>query len=132
MSLAKQAKTLTEKRVKLVLTHLATTRDAKRNAVIFLLSVDAGLRSKEIASVEWKMYRPHRPQVHWMAMGAKVYFAKRRLKPGVFHSLVDLQAAIKRFVAETNENPKPFTWTADPDKIIAAVKRGQQVLDSFH
>ena len=58
--------------------------------------------------------------------------AKRRLKRGVFHSLVDLQAAIKRFVAETNENPKPFTWTADPDKIIAAVKRGQQVLDSFH
>ena len=55
MSLTKQAKTLTEKQVKLVLTHLATTRDAKRNAVIFLLSVDAGLRSKEIASVEWKM-----------------------------------------------------------------------------
>ena len=55
MSLTKQAKTLTEKQVKLVLTHLATTRDAKRNAVIFLLSMDAGLRSKEIASVEWKM-----------------------------------------------------------------------------
>lgn len=55
MSLTKQAKTLTEKQVKLVLTHLATTRDAKRNVVIFLLSVDAGLRSKEIASVEWKM-----------------------------------------------------------------------------
>jgi len=55
MSLTKQAKTLTEKQVKLVLTHLATTRDAQRNAVIFLLSVDAGLRSKEIASVEWKM-----------------------------------------------------------------------------
>jgi len=55
MSLTKQAKTLTEKQVKLVLTHLATTRDAKRNAVIFLLSVDAGLRSKEIAAVEWMM-----------------------------------------------------------------------------
>ena len=55
MSLTKQAKTLTEKQVKLVLMHLATTRDAKRNAVIFLLSVNAGLRSKEIASVEWKM-----------------------------------------------------------------------------
>jgi len=26
----------------------------------------------------------------------------------------------------------PFTWTADPDKIIAAVKRGHQVLDSIH
>ena len=58
--------------------------------------------------------------------------AKRRLNRGVFHSLVDLQAAINRFVAETNENPKPFSWTADPDKIIAAVKRGYHSLDSFH
>ena len=63
------------------------------------------------------------------------YFAKlskRRLKRGVFHSVVDLQAAINRFLAETNRNPKPFTWTADPDKIIAAVKRGHQALDSIH
>jgi hypothetical protein len=29
-------------------------------------------------------------------------------------------------------NPKPFTWTADPDKIIAAVRRGHQTLDSLH
>jgi transposase len=58
--------------------------------------------------------------------------SKRRLKRGVFRSLVDLQAAINRFLAETNNDPKPFTWTADPDKIIAAVKRGHQVLDSIH
>src|SRR5947199_4609677 len=24
----------------------------------------------------------------------------------------------KRFLAETNDNPKPFVWTADPEKII--------------
>jgi transposase len=57
---------------------------------------------------------------------------KRRLKRGVFHSLVALQAAIKRFVAEANANPKPFCWTKDPDKIIAAVRRGHQALDSLH
>ena len=57
---------------------------------------------------------------------------RRRLKRGVFRSLVDLQAAINRFLAETNDDPKPFTWTAHPDTIIAAVKRGHQVLDSFH
>jgi hypothetical protein len=44
----------------------------------------------------------------------------------------DLQAAINRFLRETNDDPKPFTWTADPDKIIAAVRRGHQVLDSRH
>lgn len=57
---------------------------------------------------------------------------KRRLKRGVFQSLVDLQAAINRFLAETNDHPKPFVWTADPDQIIAAVKRGHQTLDSIH
>ena len=58
--------------------------------------------------------------------------AKRRLKRGVFRCVVDLQATINCFVAETNHDPKPFTWTADPDKIIAAVRRGHQVLDSIH
>ncbi len=42
------------------------------------------------------------------------------------------QATINRFIAETNPDPRPFTWTADPDRIIAAVKRGHQVLDSIH
>ena len=57
---------------------------------------------------------------------------RRRLKRGVFHSLVDLQAAINRFVAETNRNPKPFIWTADPNRVLAAVKRGKQALESIH
>ena len=58
--------------------------------------------------------------------------SKRRLRGGVFHSIVDLQAAINRFVREHNVEPKPFTWTADPDTIIAAVRRGHQMLDSNH
>jgi len=58
--------------------------------------------------------------------------ARRRLKRGVFRSIVDLQAAINRFLRETNNHPKPFVWTADPDKIIAAVRRGHQVLGSIH
>src|SRR3982075_3512348 len=57
---------------------------------------------------------------------------KRRLKRGVFRSVADLQAAINRFLEEHNQQSKPFPWTADPDKIIAAVKRGHQVLDSIH
>jgi transposase len=58
--------------------------------------------------------------------------ARRRLKPGVFRSIVDLQAALNRFLRETNEHPKPFVWTADPDTIIAAVRRGYQTLESIH
>jgi transposase len=57
---------------------------------------------------------------------------KRRLKRGVFGSIVELQAAINRFITESNEAAKPFVWTKDPDRIIAAVKRGYQTLDSIH
>jgi transposase len=57
---------------------------------------------------------------------------KRRLKRGVFRSVVELQAAINRYLDEANHAPTPFIWTADPDKIIAAVKRGREVLDSIH
>lgn len=63
------------------------------------------------------------------------FFAKltrRRLKHGVFHSVVDLQAAINRFVKEHNQEPMPFIWKADPEDIIAAVKRGHQALESIH
>jgi hypothetical protein len=34
-----------------------------------------------------------------------------------YRSLVKLQAAIKCFLAETNDNPKPSVWTTDPEKI---------------
>jgi hypothetical protein len=44
---------------------------------------------------------------------------RRRLKRGVFRSVVDLQAAIHRDIAEQNADPKPFTWTATPAAIIA-------------
>ena len=64
----------------------------------------------------------------------ETFFARltqRRLKRGVFHSLVDLQAAINRYLAEHNTKPKPFVWTADPEAIIAAAKRGYQALDAI-
>jgi transposase len=57
---------------------------------------------------------------------------KRRLKRGVFGSIVELQAAINRFLAEANDDPKPFVWTADPDRILEKVSRGHQALDAIH
>ena len=63
------------------------------------------------------------------------FFAKltrQRLQRGVFRSVADLKAAINRFVAETNNDPKPFFWTADPKRVLAAVNRGKQALESIH
>ena len=55
MSLAKQAKTLTKPQMDAVLGFLNSTRQPQRNRLIFLLSVKAGLRAKEIASLKWSM-----------------------------------------------------------------------------
>jgi hypothetical protein len=63
------------------------------------------------------------------------FFAKltrQRLKRGVFRSVAELQAAILRYIDEANHAPKPFVWTAKPRKVLAAVKRGREVLDSIH
>jgi integrase/recombinase XerD len=55
MGLGKQAKTLSKGQVEAVLGYLAKTRWPTRNRLIFLLSVKAGLRAKEIASLSWRM-----------------------------------------------------------------------------
>ena len=44
---------------------------------------------------------------------------RKRIRRGSFHSLVDLQAAINRYLTEHNANPKPFIWTASPATILA-------------
>lgn len=53
--LGKQAKTLTNAQIKAVLLHLDGTRSPHRNRLIFLLSIKAGLRAKEIAELTWRM-----------------------------------------------------------------------------
>jgi integrase/recombinase XerD len=55
VALGKQAKVLSETQQKAVISYLGTTNDPQRNLVMFLLSVDAGLRAKEIAQLEWSM-----------------------------------------------------------------------------
>lgn len=55
MALGKQAKVITDKQERAVLAELDTRRYPLRDRVIFLLSVKAGLRAKEIASVTWSM-----------------------------------------------------------------------------
>jgi integrase len=55
MALGKQAKILTKPQAEAVLSYLASTRYPARNKAIFLLSLKAGLRAKEIASITWEM-----------------------------------------------------------------------------
>ncbi len=48
---------------------------------------------------------------------------RKRIRRGSFHSLVDLQATIKRYLAQHNAGPKPFTWTASATSILAKLDR---------
>jgi len=51
---------------------------------------------------------------------------------GVVRSIVKLQAAIYRLLAETSADAKPFVWTVHPDRAAAAVRRAMQALESAH
>lgn len=55
MSLGKQAKTLSKAQVDSVTAFLLTRRHGLRDQTVFLLSVRAGLRAKEIANLRWSM-----------------------------------------------------------------------------
>jgi len=48
---------------------------------------------------------------------------RRRIRRGSFHSIVDLQAAINRYIAEHNADPQPFIWTRPVPQILAKVNR---------
>jgi hypothetical protein len=48
--------------------------------------------------------------------------AQARIRRVSFHSVVDLQAAIKRYPAEHNAEPNPFVWTASAASILAKLE----------
>jgi len=55
MALQRQSKTLTPAQERAVLHHIGEKRNPVRDTVIFLLSVKAGMRAKEISSLTWEM-----------------------------------------------------------------------------
>ena len=55
MGIGKQAKILNRSQIEAVLNHINQRRHGLRNEVVFLLSVRAGLRAKEIAALKWSM-----------------------------------------------------------------------------
>lgn len=89
--------------------------------------LEAIARNRNTAQSMW----PGLKSRSWLN-AVEAFFAaltKWRLKRGVFRSIVDLQAAISRYIAEHNIEPKPFVWTADPDRILDAINRGKQALE---
>jgi hypothetical protein len=59
----KQAKIVSPTQERAILGYLATTRYPTRDRVMFLLSMKAGLRAKEMASLTWAMVTDAQGQV---------------------------------------------------------------------
>src|SRR6266571_211354 len=129
-------------------------RHRHQEFIRFLNEVDAHIPKRKAVHAIVDNYATHRhPKVRkWLAQhprwtfhftptsgswlnAVEGFFARltnRRLKRGVFRSVAELQVAIDRFIAEANADPKPFVWIAPPSRILAAVKRGKQTLESVH
>ena len=129
-------------------------RHRHQDFIRFLNAIDARVPRRKAVHVVLDNYATHKhPAVlAWLAKhprwtfhftptscswlnAVEGFFAKltkRRLKRGVFRSVAELKAAIHRFIADANDQPKPFIWTANPHRILAAIKRGLQTLDSIH
>jgi transposase len=129
-------------------------RHRHQEFIRFLNVIDARVAKKKTVHVIVDNYatHKHRDVMEWIEKHQRFVFhftptsaswlnaieglfatlTKRRLKRGVFRSLQELKDAIHCFLDDINANPKPFTWAKDPNKIIAAVKRGHQALDSIH
>lgn len=95
MSLGKQAKILNETQQRVILSHLEGGRHSTRNVVLFLLSVDAALRAKEIAELTWEMLTDGEgtltDEIHLQDKASK------GRSGGVVYQSKRLQAAIRKY-----------------------------------
>lgn len=52
----------------------------------------------------------------------------KNLRRGIFHSVPDLIDSIQAYLDSSNEDPKPYTWTATAEDILAKVERARTAL----
>jgi transposase len=50
------------------------------------------------------------------------------IRRGIFHSVAELQQAIRGYIDQHNRNPKPYLWTANAKDILEKVKRAWKTL----
>ena len=66
----------------------------------------------------------------WLNMVERFFrdLTAKRIRRGVFRSVKELTAAIEDYIAQHNQQPKPFIWTAKASDILEKVKRGRAAL----
>ncbi len=58
--------------------------------------------------------------------------SRKRIRRGVFHSVLDLVDTIQNFIKTYNENPKPFVWNKNVDEILEKVNRCNLLMATLH
>ncbi len=112
MALAKQAKILSKAQQEAVLAFLGSTRYPLRDRLIFLLSVRAGLRAKEIAALKWEMVTDAEGELaDVIALTNEA--AKGRRGGRAIPIAKDLKAALKAWKAEGDHRKSPYVVTSE-------------------
>ncbi|MCZ2108231.1 MAG: IS630 family transposase [Dehalococcoidia bacterium] len=57
---------------------------------------------------------------------------QNRIRRGVFKSVAELETAILTYLAQRNQQPRPFTWTASVESIITKTGRAKVTLETLH
>jgi len=68
----------------------------------------------------------------WLNMVERFFrdLTVKRIRRGVFHSVAELQQAIREYIDEHNKKPKPYLWTAKARDILEKVKRAWMKLSA--
>lgn len=117
--MSKSAKTLSNHQVNAVLNHLDTaTRNSTRNKVIFLLSVKAGLRAKEIASLKWSMVLTPTGEVsNTIHLTDK---ASKGKSGRIIPTNKELKKALTKLLDEVNANSESYVIATERSKSTSA------------
>ena len=70
----------------------------------------------------------------WLNMVERFFaeITRKRIRRGVFKSVLELKAAIMEYLENHNDDPKPFVWTKSASQILEKVARAKQALESQH
>ena len=115
MSLGKQAKTLTKGQIDAALGSIAGTRYPTRNRVILLLSVRAGLRAKEIASLTWAMITDAEGQI-----GRSIYLQDNASK-GQSGRIIPMHTELRSALDDLHSASRPGS-----DDFVIRTERSKQ------
>ena len=129
-------------------------RHTHREWLRFLKLLDAEIPAEKTLHVIADNYATHKhpkvlrwlrrhPRVHmhftptsasWLNMIERFFrdLSSQRIRRGVFRSVPELITAIESYIADHNQHPKPFIWTAKASDILEKVNRSQAVLHKLH